>query len=66
MLPRQELEKWLEGTGIVLLPPLSLGEKLMKMLELNSERTFQRAFILLHLFTIITLVGGLLLKIYLR
>lgn len=66
MLPRQELEKWLEGTGIVLLPPLSLGEKLMKMLELNSESTFQRTFLLLHLFTIITLVGGLLLKIYLR
>ncbi len=65
MLPRRELEKWLEGTGIVLSPPQTIGEKMIELIDLRSERKFQRIFLLLHLVTVLTLIGGLLWKLYL-
>ncbi|MES2519873.1 MAG: hypothetical protein V4585_17280 [Bacteroidota bacterium] len=65
MLARKELAMWLEGTGIVLPPPPTFGERMKELLELRSERKFQRVFLLLHLVTVIILIGGLLWKMYL-
>ncbi|WP_026998105.1 hypothetical protein [Flectobacillus major] len=59
MLKRNELAKWLEGTGIVLPPPLSLSEKIQESLQFYSEQQFIKVLIVLHILAMPSLLGGL-------
>ncbi|MFC0181776.1 hypothetical protein SAMN04515674_10931 [Pseudarcicella hirudinis] len=64
MFKRKLLETLLEGTGVILPPALSFKEQVFEILEINSERKFQRVFLLFHLLSIILLTGSILWKIY--
>jgi hypothetical protein len=60
MLKRYELEKWLEGTGIVLLPKPSFAERIFEIIRLTSENRLVFWLFLFHLFSFGLLLLGIL------
>jgi len=60
MLRRYELEKWLEGTGIVLLPKPSIVERAIAIIRLTSEKRLIFWLLIFHIFSFALLLMGIL------